>query len=228
MANINEPAGKTQLKVKISQLLQKNRVPLLSITGVVVAALVILGVYFSLVEKRIARGIEKMESVIQIYEEEWMGASEEERTAIRETLDAEIELLIEEYPKDFPGQKALFMKAEIAAQSESFETASATYAELARTFPESYLAPVSLAQAAATAEEAGMNDKAREYLTELVDKYQENKEELYRGLFNLARLQEQAGLTEEAITNYSQILDLGASAGWAGLAQTRLIQLGAE
>jgi len=228
MANINEPAGKTQLKVKISQLLQNNRVPLLSITGVVVAVLVILGVYFSIQEKRVARGIEKMESVIRIYEEQWLEASEEDRITLRETLDAEIELLIKDYPKDFPGQKALFMKAEMAAQAEEFEAASDSYARLARSFPESYLAPVALAQAAANAEEAGLNDKAREYLEELVTRYQGNKEELYRGLFNLARLQEQAGLTEEAVSNYSRILDLGGSAGWAGLAQTRLIQLGAE
>lgn len=228
MANTNEPAGKTKLKVKISQLLQNNRVPLLSITGVVVAVLVILGIYFSIQEKRVARGIEKMESVIQIYEEQWLGASEEDRVAVRETLDAEIEILINEYPKDFPGQKALFMKAELAAQAEEFEAASENYARLASTYPESYLAPVALAQAAATAEEAGLEAKAREYLEELVNKYQDNKEELYRGLFNLARLQEKSGLTEEAMTNYSKILDLGGSAGWAGLAQTRLIQLGAE
>ena len=228
MANTNEPAGKTQLKVKISQLLQNNRVALLSITGIVVAVLLILGIYFSLQEKRVARGIEKMESVIKIYEEDWLGATEEEREAVRESLDTEIELLIKDYPKDFPGQKALFMKAEIAAQSDDFESASEIYAQIAGDFPESYLAPVSLAQAAANAEEAGLDDKAREYWEELVVNYPENKEELYRGLFNLARLQEKAGMSEAAVINYSKILDLGGSSGWSGLAQTRLIQLNAE
>ena len=169
-----------------------------------------------------------MESVIKIYEEDWLGATEEEREAVRESLDTEIELLIKDYPKDFPGQKALFMKAEIAAQSDDFESASEIYAQIAGDFPESYLAPVSLAQAAANAEEAGLDDKAREYWEELVENNPENKEELYRGLFNLARLQEKAGMSEAAVINYSKILDLGGSSGWSGLAQTRLIQLNAE
>ncbi len=229
MAKIIEPAGKKTLKEKISLLLQKHRLILLGILGVVVAVLIGTAVVVSSANSRLEEGILKMEALQELYETEWIAAEDDEAKAVaEEKVLAEIDSLVVKYENSFPKQKALFIKGDLFSRKEEWKNAVEAYIQIADEFPESYLAPVALMHAATTAEEDGDLDSALTSFQRLTADYPENLEEVYRALFNIGRIQELQGNVELALDSYNELLDMGASNAWSSLAQTRVIVLEAE
>lgn len=229
MAKINQPAGKKTLKEKISLLLQKHRLILLSILGAVVAILIVMAIVVTSANSRLEKGILRMEALQETYETEWIAAEDDDaKAAAAEKVNAEIEVLISEYKSSFPGQKALFIKGDMASRQEAWADAVSAYGSLADGHPESYLAPVALMHAAIASEEAGDLEGALAFFERVTVDYPENLEEVYRALFNIGRIQEGQGEKELALDSYNRLLDMGASNAWSSLAQTRVIALEAE
>ena len=222
------------IKEKISFLLQKNRVTFLIILGAAVAILVAMAIVLTIRDRRLNQGILKMEALIETYENEWIAAEgnddeddeeKQRRAALEEKINDEIDFLLSEYRDSFPGQKALFIRGDLAYRQEKWTEAASTFSSIAAEYPASYLAPVALMYAAASAEEGEDLEGALENLQRVVTEYPENLEETYRAMFNIGRIQELQGNSEEALASYNRLLDTGASNAWASLAQSRVVLL---
>ena len=88
-----------------------------------------------------------------------------------------------------------------------------------------YLGSLSLANAAASSENAGDQDAALAYYNIIWDDYGTEAPESPKALFNSARIYEAQGDTELAIATYSQLADQFGASEYANLANARLIVL---
>lgn len=88
-----------------------------------------------------------------------------------------------------------------------------------------YLGSLSLANAAASSENAGDQDAALAYYNRIWDDYGTEAPESPKALFNAARIYEAQGDTELAIATYSQLADQFGASEYANLANARLIVL---
>jgi len=137
--------------------------------------------------------------------------------------------LIDEALLDFEGtfaeQRALYMRGQYYIEKEMWTEASADFYTLYDKYPESYLAVVSLFNAASTIEEAGSNEKAISYYQELVDNFKGEAPEVPDALFQLGRLSEKEGNVDQAIEYYEQLILDFSDTDWTNLAKSRIISL---
>ena len=89
-----------------------------------------------------------------------------------------------------------------------------------------YFGSLALANAAASAENAGDQDSALAYYNRIWDEYGTEAPESPKALFNAARIYEAQGDTELASATYAQLADEFTSSEYAQLANARLIVLG--
>ncbi len=153
----------------------------------------------------------------------WMQEAPENRD------DAELESMIskalDEYPKLFAAQRALFTRGLMALENKEWDAASEAFETLADSWADSYLAPVSLYNAGAAKEEAGDPEGAAVLWQLLVDNYAEVSPDAPEALFNLGRLAEKAGKTSEAIDFYKDVNSRFPKSRWTDLSKSRILFL---
>lgn len=141
--------------------------------------------------------------------------------------DSELVLLIdqalEEYPKLFAAQRAYFTRGLVALENQEWDIASEAFLTLADNWEDSYLAPVSLFNAGAALEEAGDIDAAAELWQRLIDNYSEVAPDAPEALFNLGRLAEVRGNTEEALGFYKDVNAGFPKSRWTDLSKSRIL-----
>ena len=92
-------------------------------------------------------------------------------------------------------------------------------------FPKSYLAPVSLINAAGAYEMAGDLDKASECYKTVFENYKESSVAAPEVCFNLGRLSEAKGDKTSALEYYNTILSDYSESDWVNAANNRIISL---
>jgi TolA-binding protein len=141
--------------------------------------------------------------------------------------NSELEVLIadalEDYPKQFAAQRALFTRGLMALENENWEEASAAFATIADSWENSYLAPVSLYNAGSAREEAGDTVGAVEYWTRLVDEYAEVSPDAPEALFNLGRIAETLGDNDKALQHYGDVNSRFPESRWTDLSKSRIL-----
>ena len=95
---------------------------------------------------------------------------------------------------------------------------------LAERWPTSYLAPLSIFNAAVALEEAGEADAAREHLARLVADWDDDVL-VPRALFSIGRMAEQRADYEAAREWYARVTDDHGGSSWATAVRNRLIAL---
>lgn len=195
--------------------------------GIVIAAAVLTVGWFawSEVNKRVADQATRGAEAAQEAYESWQGESDAEKkqTAEKELTD-QLSELIRKYPRQYGGQRALFMRAEISFEKKAWEEAGKDYLELAKAFPRSYLASVSLFNAAVCAEEKGDADGAlKAYERILAEK--PDSSFVPHALFSIGRIQEQKNAPEEAKKAYDRLENEFPDSGWTNYAKNRIIEL---
>jgi TolA-binding protein len=150
------------------------------------------------------------------------------KDALHKSLIAQIDTILKKYPRSYGAQRALFIRADIAFHDKNWKVAETTYAELASRFPSSYLAPVSLINAAAAAENAKDIKQAIALDKKVLNYKGIVAPEVPEALFSLGRLYETSGDTKEAKTYYNELINNYPSSGWTNLAQDRIIYLAAK
>ncbi len=133
----------------------------------------------------------------------WMQEAPENRDDTE--LEAMISRALEDYPKMFAAQRALFTRGLMALENKEWDVASEAFETLADNWDGSYLAPVSLYNAGAAREEAGDLEGAGALWQRLVDNYAEVSPDAPEALFNLGRLAEENGDTSEAVGFYKDV-----------------------
>lgn len=153
----------------------------------------------------------------------WLYADEESKEGKEEELLALFDSALDSKGATYAGQRALFMRGQYYISREMWEEASADYLALAEKFPQSYLTPTALFNAASTQEEAGNVSRASELYARLVDEFSETAPEAAEALFNLARLAESDGDKAGATEYYERIIADYGTSDWKNIAKTRIL-----
>jgi len=186
---------------------------------VVIAAILVIG--FVNKNNTIASS-ELAEDIQQAYES-WMSAPDDQKST--DELDSLISEAIKKYPSKFAAQRAYFTRGLVAMENEDWETAVDSFSVLAEKWPESYLAPVSLFNAAAASEEKGDIDSSMTYLIQLKDKYSDSSPYAPEALFNLGRLSEKKGDKDKAVEYYKSVGSTFPQSRWTNLSKSRILVL---
>ncbi len=152
---------------------------------------------------------------------------EAKKAAVEQDLAGQLDRLISRYPRQYGGQRGLFLRADLRFRKADWDAARADYEELAKRFPRSYLAAVSLFNAGVCAEEKGDAEGALALYTRVADTWKDSGV-APRALFNAGRLEEQKGAWEEAQKKYERLESDYAASSWTRLAKNRIISLKVE
>lgn len=216
--------GTAQVVAFISAIVERYRLPLLVIAGVVVASLAVWLIWAERersVEESSALRAEQLQELFAT----WSGAPEGTRkTNLGNDLVAEAELLLQQFPRRYAAQRALYVRAEYWFALEQWQDAAADWQELAARWPDSYLAPLSAFNASVALEEAGDADAARDRLERLVGDWQDHLL-VPRALFSIGRMAEQRGDYQAAREAYARVTDDHGGSSWATAVRNRLIAL---
>jgi TolA-binding protein len=164
------------------------------------------------------------EGVQNLYDTWHTESDAAKKASLEKQLMDQLQVLIGRYPRQYGGERGLFIRASIYYQDKAWDNAQKDYQTLARRFSASYLAPISLFNAGVCAEEKGDADAALKLYASISQTYQDSPV-APRALFNAGRLDEQKGSFEDARKMYDQIDSLYPSSTWDKLAKNREIEL---
>ncbi len=142
-----------------------------------------------------------------------------------EEIEGLIEKALDEYPRMFAAQRAYFTRGLMALEKEEWDRAVEAFTTLADKWDKSYLTPVSLFNAGSAYEEAGDIEAAQTVWNRVVDEYSEVAPDAAEAMFNLARITEQTGSAEEAITLYKNLGSRFPDSRWTDLGKSRILVL---
>lgn len=213
-----------QVVAVVSALVERYRLPLLVAAGVVVAALAVWLIWAERersLEESSALRAEQLQELFQT----WNGAPEGTRKSnLGDDLVAEAELVLRQFPRRYAAQRALYVRAEYWFALEQWRDAAGDWQELAERWPASYLAPLSIFNAAVALEEAGDIDAAGQHLERLVAEWEDNLL-VPRALFSLGRMAEHRADYQAAREAYARVTDDHGASSWATAVRNRLIAL---
>jgi len=163
------------------------------------------------------------EDILDAYTD-WLQNNPEERNA--DELERLIAEALDEYPRLFAAQRALFTRGLMALENEKWEEAASSFELVSKKWENSYLAPVSLYNAGAAREELGAIDEADRLWTHLVESYSGISPDVPEALFNLGRLAETYDKdTEKALKYYYELGSKFPDSRWTDLSKTRILMI---
>ena len=211
----------------LSEGLKRARIPLIVIVAVGIAFVIGYTIYSEVNTKRTEKATALAEAVQTDFSNWKSESNTQKKQQLAKTINTQIDNILKHYPRTYAAQRALFVRADLAYDDKNWKTAISSYEELASRFPNSYLAPLSLVNAAAAAEEAGNPKKAIE-LDKQVLNFKGLVPEIPGTIFALGRLYEGQGNTKEADVYYNMLVNSYPSSGWTNLARDRIIFLAAQ
>ncbi len=165
---------------------------------------------------------EMAEDIQEAYSD-WASESPENRddTALLELIDK----ALVEFPRHFAAQRALFTKGLMAIENQEWEAAYSVFEDIAKKWPESYLASVSLFNAGSAREEAGDIDGAIADWQMVADEYATTSADAPEALFNIGRVEEGRGNSEAALETYRSLESAHPNSRWTDIAKSRILIL---
>ncbi len=215
---------KTPFLDKLSHFLARHRIVL--IVFLIVVALAVIGLFVGLeiTTNRTQRSLVLAEELQTSYDD-WLFLAQELRASEFETLVTQIDNLLESYPRTYAAQRAIYLHAQALTELERWAEASEHYVDLADRFPDAYLAPISLMQAAVATENAADPDLVLDILSRLVNDYDAESAEIPRALFSIGRINEELDNIVDAAESYNRLIDDYPGSSWTNLARDRIITL---
>jgi TolA-binding protein len=195
--------------------------------GVIIAAAAFMVGYFiwNEVNKKLVYDSTQLVEGAQDIFDKWKAEQDAtKKAALAKDLGEQLSTLITRYPRQYGGQRALFLRAELEYENKAWDAAVKDYTTLADSFPASYLAAIGLFNAAVCEEEKGDRDAAEKlYLRASAS----NKDSPVapRAIFNAARLAEGKEAFEEARKRYDQLASGYPQSSWTRLGKNRIIDL---
>jgi len=220
-----EPTPKERFLNSLSNFIQTNKVILIILVSAIAAFLIAFAVISEVNKSIIEKSTTLAEQVQQDYSD-WISETEEsKKNELESSILEQIDEILEKYSRRYAGQRVLFVRGNVFFEKEEWEQSANDFLTVAGDFPESYLAPISMVNAATAYEEAGMIDKAIEVYNNYIDKYEEFTYDIPRALFTLGRLYELKDDVESAKDTYNKLIDNFPSSGWTNLVRNRIIYL---
>ncbi len=198
------------------------RIALLVILIAGAAFLVGYFVYTEISKKLVADSTSLAESAQTAFDA-WQAEPDAAKKAAQEKeLLGQLDTLISRYPRQYGGQRGLFLRADVNFAKKAWDPALADYQTLAARFPKSYLAPIGLFNAAVCYEEKGDADNALKLYIRASADYRDSTV-APRALFDSGRLYEAKKDWTNAQKAYESMDSLYAQSFWTRLAKNRLI-----
>ena len=151
--------------------------------------------------------------------------SEEYVTACNEFVVEGERILSQVRSGDYASLKTRYLLGQYHFLNEEWAEALECFDTVANEGDGTYFGSLALANAAASAENAGDQDAALAYYNRIWDEYSTDAPESPKALFNAARIYESQGDNELAVATYSQLADEFVGSEYAQLAEARLIVL---
>jgi len=117
------------------------------------------------------------------------------------------------------------MRANLNYQEKEWNKSIVDFKLLASDYPNSYLAPISLTNAASAYEELKEIKNAIEIYQLVIEKYLGTSPEIPNIYFSIGRLYEQNQDTNAALVEYNNLVDTFPDSNWTNLARSRIIYL---
>lgn len=209
---------------KLSGYVMRHRTPIIIITAVIVAAIIVYGVYATVTSKINDKGISQIDTIEYTLTKDSSTLSD---TDI-ETRRAAAMTSIAPYLKKsgIVGVRANMLAAEIAYERKDYENAKDYWKKAASKGSKSYTAPLAYYNEAVCCEETGDLANA----VKLYGKAADSEEFMLtaHARFSEGRVYEALGDYKNATVAYNKLNDASPDDTWAHLAKTRLITLKAD
>ncbi len=219
-----EKDNKTKLLENIGNFLEKYRKVFIIAISIIAILIVGLIVFIEIRNHRSNKSAALIENVQEDYDT-WVTMEDEEGKAeLGKDMLSSLDSIINEYPNLYAGQRALFLRGSYYFQTDSWEEAEEDFMNLYDRFPKSYLAAISLFNAAAAAENRGDPTAAAERYRIIPDRYSDNALSPY-ALFSFGRINETDDDYAFAVETYNELIDSYPGSSWTKLAQDRIIEI---
>ena len=214
---------------KLNEFVQKNRKGLVLGLIAIVVILIGFGVGFSLKEKIATESFSKLDAFGQRYDDlkAYIGSEEPDAVAKQTDIGALLDDLaaFEKKTTGFAAAKAYSISADIYAGEKKWAEAGDAWSASAKAAAKTYLAPVSVFNAAVAAEEQGNTQSAIDLYTQALN-YGDSFPDAARAQFAIGRLQESNSNKDAAIEAYKNLVAKWPyDPLWANLAQSRMMVL---
>jgi TolA-binding protein len=234
MQAVQQHAGQGQqqaqepLRRRISNFLARtiNRFRIALLVIVIAAAVFLVGYFvYNEIQKKLLYDSTALVEGTQSIHVKWQAETDAaKKAALEKDLLDQLNRLINRYPRQYGGQRALFLRADLNYGNKAWDAALKDYETLAARFSKSYLAPVSLFNAAVCYEEKGDVDNALKLYTRIAQTYKDSTV-APRAIFDEGRLEETKASWDNAKTAYESLDTLYSQSVWNKLAKNRLIEL---
>jgi tetratricopeptide (TPR) repeat protein len=212
---------KTDIGEKLIEFIEKYRKVILVSIGVLVVSFFGLVIFISLHDVFQKKAIAEVEDLSARFDELRFSMEDESKTADIAILLADLEIFVKN--KDgYAGSKAWSMIAQIYSGRNDWQKTKDAWLSAAKTGNKTYLAPISLFNAAVAAEEQGNIDEAIEFLEKCISHPFEFPP-APRAQFAIGRLYEKQDNLPAAIEAYRTVLANWQDVpGWQHLARSRI------
>jgi len=214
---------------KLNGFVQKNRRILVVALIAVVVILIGFIASLSLRDKLQAAAFSKLDGLDRRYEalKPYVGSDKADaasKQADITTLLNDLAAFQKKY-SGFAAAKAYGISADIYGTQKNWAEAGKAWSASAKAAPRSYLAPVSIFNAAVVQEEQGNIDAAIDLYTQTLS-YESSFPAAARAQFSIGRLQESKKDKDAALTAYKNLVSKWPNDPlWANLAQSRIMEL---
>jgi tetratricopeptide (TPR) repeat protein len=219
---------RVQVKNGLSNFIQKYRAVLIGIVLVVLVILVGLAVWSQLegsTKKDFAARIEKSQEDFTA----WKQATDTtKKETLAKALEEELLVIEKNAPVSYGLLKAWFLHGDFFAEQKKWVDAAKAYKTVFDKDPHSYLAPISLVNAAVSQEEAGDVAAALVLLETFLKDFSSNVVLAPQVYFTKGHLQELQLKPADALVSYKALQEKYAESNWTKLAHDRIILLGSD
>ncbi len=205
-------------------LIQRGRLVILAVVIGAIVFVLVYGIWSQLATNRAETAAGFAESAEKSYES-WQNETDpSKKSDLEKTIVAQTNQIFTTYRGSYAEERALFIRGSLAYADKDWKQAAGFFTRIADRFPTSYLAPVSLSDAAAAEEEQGnlagaIADEKR------ITTSSDISAEVPEALFMIGRLYERQNDATNAKTYYNDLIDQYPSSGWTKLARDRIIAL---
>ena len=225
MSQNHDKSEKIAFKHKLSIVIQKNSKILLGVLTVIVLVVIGLLIFNSLQLKSLEKYTQQIEAIQDEYAELSYITDEKEKDEAEKQIILNLDSLIEGSPKNYAFQRALFIRANLQYKNENWNKAIEDFMVIVSDFSNSYLAPISLINAASAYEESNRIDDAIETYKLVIEEYSTVSPEIPNIYFSIGRLYEQKNDIKAALDEYNKLVDTFPDSNWTNLARSRIIYL---
>lgn len=227
-----------KLQMKLSDFIFANRKVLIVIVGVILVALIALGVVLYVNEKTTAKQFAQISSLQTAYGQ----LLSEDPTANgyqskKDALVADLNALSSSGGRKYPAVRAEYTLGLIYWDDKDYQQALEAFLDVNSRMPSTYLGSLALFNAGAASEELGDDITALEYYQQVLDNYDSESAKnsklnsndaapvAAKALFGIARLNEKSGNIDLAKASFQKLADEFPFSEYGKLAQNRLLLL---